>query len=400
MKILMAHNYYRSSSPCGENHSFEAESALLEKFGHEVVRYTRNSDEIDAFSVKDKLLLTKNAYWSKKSYTEFFELMKHHRPDVVHFQNVHPLISPSAFAACKDAGIPVVQAVRNFRMLCPMGMLLREGSICEQCMNKRFKWPSIVHGCYQDSHAASAVLSGITYLHIQKDVWKKNIDAFICPSQIVPDKFSEAGWNTDSFFVKPNVLEGDPGCVPDVKTHGLFVGRISEEKGISTLLEALSEVGNVPMKIIGYGEGEDALKSWIQEHPSLDVEYLGKTDKAGVLEALQKASFLVFPSIWYETFGRVILEAFACGRPVITSDLGAMKENVIHENNGLLFPPGSAKDLASCISRIWKDDELRQKMGGQARAYFERVLSPEENHRILNEIYNFAIQKNTENRGA
>jgi glycosyltransferase involved in cell wall biosynthesis len=386
MRVLLCHAYYQQWG--GEDQSFEAEARLLESRGHEVLRYTLHNDSIEGMG---RLTIAAKTFWNRSSHRDLTKLLRDFRPDVLHCTNNFPLISPSAYYAAKSQGVAVVQSLRNYRQLCPGGLLLREGAVCEDCLGKWFAAPAIRHGCYRGSHAATAVIAGMTALHRLLGTWSSAVDLYFTLSEFARSKFVAAGWPAEKIAVKPNFLDPDPGIGDGTGGYAVFVGRLSPEKGIATMLEAWHRLPQpVPLKVIGDGPLAQEIRTFASDHPH--VELLGRRPLGEVLEIIGSASFLVMPSIWYETFGRTIIEAFAKGTPVIASRLGAMTELVEDGKTGLLFTPGDATDLTSKILAISSDDAMRQKVGRAARTEFERRYTAEPNHQQLLDIYQQAIR--------
>jgi glycosyltransferase involved in cell wall biosynthesis len=389
MKFLMGHNYYRSENPSGEDRSYEAEAAVLEAAGHTVIRYARSSDEVLRAGRPGMLRAGLSSVWSIQAYREIGSLLRTHDPDAAHFQNIHPLLSPSVYDACIQAGVPVVQALRNFRLLCPSGMYFRNGAVCELCRDKAVKEPAIRFGCYQGSRASSAAMAGMLAWHAWRKTFQRKVDVFVTPSQLVVDKFAQAGWDVSRFVVKPNIVgvPTRPSPCP-IDSYALYLGRLSDEKGIHVLLEAFRALPHRKLVIAGSGVLEGMVRTAAARHA--DIEFTGRVTLEKGLDYIQGSSFLVFPSIWYETFGRTAIEAFGCGRPVVASRLGAVTEVVQHERNGLLFTPGSAADLCACADRLWTDPSLLQRLGAQAGADSQERYSAAANHDRLLEIYRYA----------
>ena len=400
--VLMAHNDYQTGSPSGENASFRDESELLSSRGHRVAPYTRCSDEIRTYSPWQRLVLVKNVGWSSDTCVALLRLLRETRPDVAHFQNIFPLISPSAYRACQEMGIPVVQALRNFRLLCPEATFYRDGGICEECLGRTVAWPSVVHGCYHDSRPQSAVLAAAFAAHNWRKTWHTDVNMYIAPTQFVRQKFIEGGFPAEKIAVKPNFVRVDPGERAGRGDYALYVGRLSPEKGITTLLAAWKKLPKVPLRIVGDGPlAAEVERSLVGN--SHHVSWLGQRSREETLDLIKGAMVLVFPSEWYETFGRVAIEAFACGVPVIASRIGAVEEVVSHERTGLQFAPGSADELAAAMEWAWTHPREIAFMGRAAREEYKTKYTPETNYERLMGIYNGIIRKigsETTNPGA
>ena len=381
MKVLLCHNYYQR--PGGEDQVFHDERWLLEEHGHDVTVYTKHNDEIEDIS---RVRLVQDTLWNRTTYRELRDLLLWVRPDVMHCTNVFPLISPAAYSAARAVGVPIVQSLHNYRLHCANGYFLRDGQVCEDCLGKTFPWPAIHHGCYRSSRAASTIVAGMQAIHRIWGTWRNRIDRFIACSQFARDKLIANDMPADRIVVKPNFVRPDTGAGRGEGAYAVFVGRLSPEKGIDTLLEAWSLLPDrIPLKIIGDGPLAELVAEAAQSDPR--IEWLGWQPLEKILDILGNAMFLVMPSIWYETFGRTIIEAFSKGTPAIVSRLGAMAELVADQQTGLLFRPGDSADLVDKIQWFCRHPDEHRRMRGLCRDEFEQKYTAEENYRQLIEIY-------------
>ena len=253
LNVLMVHNYYQSQSPSGENSSFTDEFNLLSSHGHRVISYNRHNNEIKDYHPWQRLALAKRAVWASDSREAIRKLMQEIKTDVAHFQNTFPLVSPSGYTACRELGVPVVQALRNYRLLCPAATFYRAGRICEDCLGKRVPWPGIVHACYRESVAQTAVVATMLTVHRWLKTWREQVDLYVTPSEFARRKFIEGGLPAEKIIVKPNFVHPDPYEREGSGDYTLFVGRLSWEKGAGTLLRAWEKVQSIPLTILGDG---------------------------------------------------------------------------------------------------------------------------------------------------
>lgn len=379
LRVLVTHNAYQQRG--GEDSVVEAEVAMLRQRGHEVEMLTRHNDEISQIG---RVRLLTDTFWSPQTEDEVANLVSRFKPDVIHVHNTFPLISPSLYWAADKHGIPVVQTLHNFRLFCLGALFLRNNAVCEDCIG-RLPWRGIVHGCYRDSSAQSAVLAGMLALHRSLGTWKTKITRYIALNEFCRNKFVEGGLPAERLVVKPNFVDFLPP--PEQPRSGfLFVGRLSLEKGIATLAHGARQVPTCNFRIAGTGPEADQLGV-------LDnVALLGALPGDQVQLAMQQASALVLPSICYENFPRTLVEAFASGLPVIASRIGALADLVEDGRTGLLFAPGDAADLAEKVRWAAEHPTEMLAMGRAARALYEERFTADANYLALITIYEEAIQ--------
>lgn len=387
MKILQVHNYYQYSG--GEDVVLKNEFDLLTSYGNEVIQYTKTNKEINDYSLIQKANLFFEISYSKQTYRDVSDLIKRHRPDICHVHNIIPLISPSVYYACSDNDVPVIQTLHNYRLLCSNAYLFRNGKICEECIGKRL-YNSVKYGCYRNSKLQTFLLAKILENNKKWETWNTKIDKYIVITEFAKNKFIEGGLPKDKLTVKPNFLFKDPGFRYEIQENFLFMGRLDVTKGIHILLAALKDI-NKNIKILVAGDGP--LKSEIENVK--EIKYLGFHPIDDLIKIIQSSIALIFPSIWYECFPMSILEAFACGKPVIASNIGAMAELIQDGKTGLLFELGNSYDLAQKINWAFTHKEEMRWMGMNARKEYEEKYTPEKNYKILIDIYEDAIR----NRG-
>ena len=391
MKILVAHNYYQQ--PGGEDQVFAAETELLRSRGHDVETYVIHNDRVDEMS---RLGLAAATLWNRESHREITQISSSFLPDVVHFHNTLPLISPAGYHAARACGAAVVQTLHNYRLICPGSLLMREGTICEKCIELAMKWPAVVHACYRESAPASAAVAGMLAMHESAGTWSDVVDAYIALTGFAREKFVAGGLPVDRVHTKPNFTSTDPGTGAGKGGYALFVGRLSHEKGIQVLLEAWSRADIVmPLKVAGDGPMASAVSG-----AGGNVTWLGRISQAEVYEQMKNASLLVFPSTWYEGMPLTIIEALACGTPVAASNLGAMSEMIRHGNNGLHFRAGDAADLARAVNWAANHPEDLTLMRQRARTDYDRKYSASENYDRLLSVYGAAIDRRHASKNA
>jgi glycosyltransferase involved in cell wall biosynthesis len=393
MKILLAHNSYQQ--PGGEDVVFEQECQLLERAGHTVIAYRRSNWEIAAYSGLRQLELVGKAVWATDTQQQFARLLDREKPDLVHVHNTFVMLSPSIFSACREAELPVVQTLHNYRLSCPAATFFRDGHVCEECVEHGL-WRAVAHGCYRNSRRATAAVTLMLAVHRHRRTWTRNVDCYIALTRFAQSKFLQAGLPADKVFVKPNFVHPDPGMHPHGEAdYVLFAGRLSPEKRVSTMLDAwsyLSRAG-IPLIILGGGPQLHQLENEAHHRGLHNVTFRGHVSRDQTLAAMRGARFLVFPSEWYENFPVTIAESFACGVPVICSRIGSMEE-IVHDNRtGFHFAPGDSKDLADKVDWAWNHRERMLSMGEEARHEYETKYTGEKNYPLLMEIYERALTR-------
>lgn len=386
-KILLVHNAYMHAG--GEDAVFEDEGALLEGHGHLVLRYQTNNDRISGMG---PISLASKTVWNRGAYRGLRDLIRRQRPGVVHLHNTFPLISPAAHHAAAAEGVPVVQTLHNYRLLCPNGLFFRDGRPCEDCLGKALALPGVAHGCYRESRAATAATAGMVAAHRLLGTWSGGVDRFVALTAFARDKFIEGGLPAERISVKPNFVSPDPGVGDGRGGYALFVGRLSQEKGVGTLLKAWDQPGGdtVPLKIVGDGPFSGAVARAAEQNPL--IEWVGRRSPGETRRLMQDAAMTVLPSEVYETFGRVAAESFAAGTPVVAAKIGAIEELVDHGRTGLHFKPGDAGDLAHQVQRLAADTSGEvARMRRAARSEYEEKYTAERNYRLLADIYAAAV---------
>jgi len=391
LRILIVHNRYKH--PGGEDAVVQLEAKLLRNHGNEVYIYECSNKEIYEYSFLKKVTFLLQCGWSRTSYNEIKNKIKEFEPDIVHFHNISYVLTPSVYQACKDEGIPVIQSLHNFRPLCLNALLLREGKICEDCPKNKNFISGVLNKCYKNSFMVSLYIAFIFTIYKGRRIWSSKVTFYIAATEFVKKKYAEYGFDKDKFFVKPNISYPSSKDGGSDESYALYVGRLSEEKGVDTLLEAWALKINIPLKIIGNGDLSENLKKYAEDRCINNVEFLGFIEPQDCEGYLKNARFLIIPSVCYENFPRVLAEAFSCNVPVIASNSGAMTEIVKDGETGLLFDCGDPKSLRDKVGDLVADqkliDEMKRNITNESEKY-----SAEVNYRILLNIYEQAIKEN------
>jgi glycosyltransferase involved in cell wall biosynthesis len=387
MRILSIHNNYQIRG--GEDESRQAEERLLQEMGHQVDVYEKNNDRVATLNSAQLAIRT---VWSTEAYRIVQQRLRQYKSDLVHVQNFFPLISPSVYYAAQAEGVPVVQTLRNYRLICPNGLFFRDGHVCEDCLGKFVPYPGVIHACYRQNRGATATTAAMLTVHRTLRTWLKQVNLFISLSEFARQKFIEAGFPEEKIVVKPNFVHPDPGVGDGRGGYALYVGRLSVEKGLDILLAAWESLkAPIPLKIVGDGPLAQQVIEATKRLPK--VEWLGRKPMPEVYELMGEAMFLIFPSKWYETFGRVAVEAFAKGTPVIAANLGAIAELVDSGRTGLHFTPSDPTDLAAKVEWVLEHPTELLQMRSLARAEFEAKYTAQKNYHQLMAIYALARNK-------
>ncbi|MDJ0688696.1 MAG: glycosyltransferase [Xenococcaceae cyanobacterium MO_188.B32] len=388
MKILQVHNQYRHRS--GEEVVVEAEQKMLTNYGHQVEQWIVKSSDIENARGLAKAGIALQSIWSSKTYGMVKKQIKNFEPDIVHVHNTVPLISPSVYSACRDANVPVVKTLHSYKLICPGAYLYRDGKICEDCISKPVKYPSVIHGCYRHNRFHSAITTTGLAVNRFQGTYQKDVDIFIALTRFARQKFIEGGFPAEKIAVKPNFIASNIQPGEHQGKYALFVGKLVKYKGIETFLKAWDLLEEpIPLKVVGKGPLDILLKGSI---PS-GIEYLGALPREKVLELMQNASFLIFPSEWYEPFGMVVIEAFATGLPVIGSYRASSREIIKDGYSGWHFKPENAEDLARVVKETWSNPDELKRRGNLARKQYEQCYSAEVNYQMLLNIYQTAIER-------
>ncbi len=423
MTILVVHNRYRVRG--GEDGVFETECRLLEEAGHRVVKYEKTNCDIPDRGGRIGLAL--RTIWNPRTYREIRSIIRAEKPDVMHCHNTFPLISPSVYWAAAREGVPVVQTLHNYRLACLNGYLFREGHVCEDCLG-RTPWRGVCRRCYRDSRAQSFVAAAMLHVHRLLGTYRRKVTRYIALTDFAKTKFVDAGLPADRIVVKPNAFappaqtRPDPGSrdlgIPESRGENpgiresenpasrvVYIGRLSPEKGVDILLRALALLQapggpgaadhsslvtrHSSLVIVGDGPERVALEGLANDLGiSSSVRFLGALPREEALHELAGADLLVFPSLWYETFGLTILEAASQGVPAVATNIGGQSSLVQDGITGRLVPPGDSAALAASLRELLSDSASLRRTGDAARAAFEASdCAPSRNLARLLEVY-------------
>jgi glycosyltransferase involved in cell wall biosynthesis len=387
VRILYAHSFYRI--PGGEDETFADEIHLMRERGYDVDTFETSSKTLEGQS---RLKAGIAGVWSTRAARAIRARIAAQRPDVVHVHNVYPVMSPAVFRAAAAEGVAVVHTLHNYRLLCSHAGLYYRGGVCEVCIGAVAPWHGVLRGCNNNGRAADAQIAVTVAIHRAAGTWARSIDRYIALTTLARNIFVRGGLPATRIAVLPTFVDPDPGIGPGDGGYALFIGRLTVEKGVRVLLDAWRECGaRVPLKIVGSGPLAEEVAAAASTIPG--VAFMGRVSREVLTDLTRRASFLLFPSVWYEGTPRTIAEAFAAGTPVIASDIGAMRSMVQPGENGQWFKAGDAIDLARVASTLANDPEGCAALRLGARRAFEAHYSAARHFEGLATIYRAAIEQ-------
>lgn len=384
MKVLVIHNRYQQRG--GEDSVVDAEVRLLGSNGIDVRRLDVNNDSIYGISAKIRASANFLAGSGPAGVgNKVSQSLAEFQPDIVHVHNWFPTLSPAVFRQCQNAKIPVVHTLHNYRLLCINAMLVRNGHVCEDCIGTTFRTPGLIHKCYRDSYLGSAVATAGMLAEWAAGTWQQSVDRFIALSEFAKSKLIDGGLPADKIVVKPNFLDPDPGPGCGDGGYYLFAGRLTEEKGLRTLLHCWKHGPNLPqLWIVGTGPLQDEVAEAARTLEN--VTWLGAKTSEEVVQLMSRAKATLCPSLWYEGLPRVVIESLAVGTPVIASRLGSYPELIADGAWGALFTPGDGIDLLHRLRSLEQNNTCAQ-MRPNARRRFEAEYTGARNLSLVLNIY-------------
>jgi glycosyltransferase involved in cell wall biosynthesis len=391
MKILIAHNQY--TEPGGEDKIVEAEQALLASHGHDVKVYTRSNGELSGKTFFDKVKFAyQDVFFSKKTYYEVAELMKTFQPDIVHVHNIFVMISPAIYDICWDREVPVVQTIHNYRFFCSNGLFFRSGQVCEDCLTVG-PISALKHRCWRQSILASGLMTKVQR-KLREDYFPtEKIARFIVPSEFTRKKCVACGLPEEKITVKPHFSQNQLSGDRDVRKYAVFIGRLIDYKGIDLLLNVFQDLPEIPLKIVGDGPLKPEVERVVAEQGH--VSFLGRQSSEEVGRILSKAAFIICPSPCYETFGRVVIEAFSQGTPALVSRGGALEELISQPYLGAVVQENDARHFRAAAKDLWQTVQREGPRVKDIQDVFTRRFTAEVNYQALLAVYDNVLQNRT-----
>ena len=393
MRILVVHGRYRSAAPSGENNVVDRESAALAAAGHDVHRFERHSDVIETWSAARKATLPLKVIWNGESRRDLAACLAEVRPDVVHVHNTFPMLSPSVLHACRDAGVPVVVTLHNYKLVCASGDFFRDGKPCHDCAGSR-GLPAVQHGCYRGSRAATLPVVASTGVH--RRAWQELVSAYVFISAAQRDLMATLELPGGRVFVKHNFVPPVVSQETEPEHLVVYLGRLDEAKGVPFLMRAWDRFridrpgSELRLVVAGGGPLAEDVERWGAGHATVDV--VGNLPADVAVRLLRRARAAVVPSQWEETFGLVAVEAMAAGVPPLAPGRGSFPELVTHGEDGVLFDAEDPAALAAVLADVDQRPERFAELGRRARETYERGFEVSANVEELLGIYGFAIE--------
>jgi glycosyltransferase involved in cell wall biosynthesis len=382
LRVLLVHNRYQQYG--GEDTVVAAEAQALRDAGHDVDEFLVNNDNIKGLGAK--LAAAALTTYNPRSRAALRDRLRARRPDIVHVHNLFPQLTPSIFDACIAEAVPSVMTLHNYRLGCANALLFRDGHPCEDCLHGS-TLNAVRHRCYRSSQMGSAVVASMIAYHQRVGTWRHKVSRFIALTNFAREKLVATGLPAAKIRIKPNfVPDPSAGHPPEPGRHALYVGRLSVEKGVATLLNAWRGTErsiDMPLHIVGDGP----LRAELARDAPANVTFLGHQKREDVFREIAGAAFLVVPSIWYEGFPMTVVEAMAMGKPILASAIGGLQEIVTDGQEGLHFRTGDPADLRRAVEQVRSSPNLLAQMGERARERYRRQLSPDSNIRLLTDIY-------------
>lgn len=376
MRILVAHAYYRIRG--GEDRYVDEQAELLSSL-HEVELFARRNEQLSG-----PVRATTSILGLGGTSKDLARKLDDFRPDLVHVHNVFPALGPVVHQQTARRGIPLVMTVHNYRLRCPNGLTFTEGDLCERCVGGS-NANAVLHDCFPSRSQAAVYALGLS-VHRRIKRTEAKVDLFLTPSDFLARRLE--GWGIERARVRTvrSFTRPFPGASPSAGDFGLFLGRLSPEKGVDVLLHSLKAAGDPRFKVVGDGPSAREWRDLAARLALRNTEFLGALDTAGVDELLRRARYLALPSVWHETGGLAAMEAMAAARPILVSDMGGLPE-LLSEGGGYSTPAGDTEALAASIEKLGADDDLCTELGAQALAFAQRHLTAERHVRAVDEAY-------------
>ena len=406
MKVLLVHKFWKKVG--GAEVYFQDVRRILKSRGHDVRVFSTMYDPgggADIYPVEDDVIMgyapeyLKGSFmdklkhipetiYSRKNKQIFRDLLRDFKPDIVHVFAIYVTITPSILDVCREMGIPVVMSCNDYKHICPNYRLFHHGQVCEDCKGGRF-FNAVKNNCCKHSLSVSIVSAIEAYFHETINVWRRNVNMFLFESEFMQNKTLEfwEGRNVSTAFLgKPFDATRYP-LSHTYDDYALYIGRLSDEKGVDVLLKAMGLSPDVKLKIAGDGNWSDHLKSLAGSLKVSNVEFLGPVHGNRFEDLLGNCRFVVIPSIWHENFPYVMTESFARGKAVIGSDMGGIPEYISEGVTGFVYPAHDHQRLSEHISKLYHTPGLAEELGKNAKQYADSEFNDDRFYSRISDIY-------------
>ena len=389
-KILVIHNFHRKGSASGDDQVFKAETALLEQYGHKVIRYSVSNDDFDDIGISGKIRAALGMFWSFKNYKEVKRIILQEKQDVVHVHTFFPLLSPSVLYAAHHCGVKVVATLHDTRLICPCATSLCGTKLCNKCGDGHYM-RMVWYKCFKGSRIQSFVVACIFKFHRICKTYYKYIDKYICLNDNQIELLKSVGFEESKLIKKYNFVPDSYRELREVTLFNLperyivYYGRMGVEKGVRVLMQIWNQISDIPLVVMGGGPLEQEFKEWADKKDN--VYFLGYTEHQKCLSIVEKSQCVITPSICYEGCSMVVIETESLAKTLITTDLGFSKEAIVNGENGFKIALGDIEGFSDIVRQLWNNPEQCEKMGRAAREDYLRKYQPEDNCKQLIAIY-------------
>ncbi|WP_053367823.1 glycosyltransferase family 4 protein [Bacillus sp. FJAT-27245] len=392
MHVLIIHNHYAQYG--GEDKVLEHQVQLLRSKGHKVSLFSKHNDNIKDFSLIDKIKLFKSGYSNAYIENELEDIIRNEKPDIAHVHNIYPIISPLVYKVLHENNIPIVQTLHNYRFICPNGLMYNNNKICRKCLDTNNLYNCFYDKCYRNNYLESFWYADIISQAYKKGYFEK-VDKFIALNPFMKNIMISKGFPENKLSVIPNFVDEKEIESVKKKDYFLFIGRLSEEKGVIQLVKSMEHLINIELKIVGEGPLESEIKNYIKERNLENITLVGFKKGYEKNLLISESKGLIVPSQWYENFPTVVLEALSLGTLVIGSDIGGLSYMIDNGLNGLLFKPENLLDLAEKIKLIAEDDNLMQSLSSNAFRTYKRNYTPNSFYMNIMHLYKEILTSKT-----
>lgn len=416
MKILMVHKFYYVEG--GAERYFFSLSDLLRANGHQIIPFAMQHSAnypcewSDYFAedletnklrhgsgIRHRINRSLKFVYNKEAQQKLGELIEKTQPDLAHVHSIYHHLSPSVLFTLKKFGLPVVQTLHDYKLICPNYIFLdRHEKVCEACRGKHF-WHATVKKCFRESYAASFLVTVEAYLHKWLDSHKRNVDLFHSPSEFLRSKMIQYGYPPErvvsQFYTipiseyKPNFTNSD---------YVVFLGRLTYEKGVWLLIDAMREFADTELLVVGTGPLETELRQFVANNNMRNIRFAGYLAGEELKTAVANAKFTVIPSIWYDNSPLVIYESMALGKAVAGARIGGIPELIQDGETGYIFEPNDRNGLVDKIGKLLSDPQKTVAMGKLARERAEKQFSPHAHYSKISEIYDLVRKRRNGSR--